>query len=44
MRLARYFGTSRRYWLNLKTAYDPEIAARELRPKIDREVLRRTAA
>lgn len=44
MRLARYFGTSAQYWLNLQTAYDLEIAAREIRPRIDREVLPRTAA
>jgi addiction module HigA family antidote len=44
MRLARYFGTSAQYWLNLQTAYDLEIAAQEIRPKIDREVLPRTAA
>lgn len=44
MRLARYFGTSPQYWLNLQTAYDLEIAAEEIRPKIEREVLPRTAA
>ncbi|MGB9456562.1 MAG: HigA family addiction module antitoxin [Bryobacteraceae bacterium] len=41
MRLARYFGTSPQDWLNLQTAYDLEIAAREIRPKIEREVLPR---
>ena len=44
MRLARYFGTSAQYWLNLQTAYDLEIAAQEIRSQIDREVLPRTAA
>ena len=44
MRLARYFGTSPQYWLNLQIAYDLEIAAQEIRSKIDREVLPRTAA
>jgi plasmid maintenance system antidote protein VapI len=44
MRLARYFGTSPQYWLNLQTAYDLEIAAQEIRSKIDREVLPRNAA
>jgi addiction module HigA family antidote len=44
MRLARYFGTSPQYWLNLQSAYDLEIAARETRPRIEREVLPRNAA
>ena len=44
MRLARYFGTSAQYWLNLQTAYDLEVAEREIRPRIEREVLPRTAA
>ena len=44
MRLARYFGTSPQYWLNLQTAYDLEIAAQEIRSRIDREVLPRSAA
>jgi transcriptional regulator with XRE-family HTH domain len=28
MRLARYFGTSPQYWLNLQVAYDLEVAGR----------------
>ena len=44
MRLARYFGTSAQYWLNLQIAYDLEIARQEKQPQIDREVLPRTAA
>ena len=44
MRLARYFGTSPQYWLNLQSAYDLEVAEREIRPQIEREVLPRTAA
>ena len=44
MRLARYFGTSPQYWLNLQSAYDLEVAERELRPQIEKEVLPRTAA
>lgn len=43
MRLARYFGTSPQYWLNLQSAYDVEVAEREIRPQIEREVLPRTA-
>ena len=41
MRLARYFGTSPQYWLNLQNAYDLEIADRA---EIEREVLPRNAA
>ena len=44
MRLARYFGTSPQYWLNLQIAYDLEVAERRIRPRIDKEVLPRTAA
>jgi addiction module HigA family antidote len=44
MRLARYFGTSPQYWLNLQSAYDLEVAEREILPRIEKEVLRRTAA
>jgi antitoxin HigA-1 len=44
MRLARYFGTSPQYWLNLQIAYDLEVAAQATRSKIEREVLPRTAA
>ena len=41
MRLARYFGTSPQYWLNLQNSYDLEIADRVA---IEREVLPRNAA
>ncbi len=44
MRLARYFGTSPQYWLNLQSAYDLEVAATKIGSKIDREVLPRNAA
>jgi addiction module HigA family antidote len=44
MRLARYFGTSPQYWLNLQIAYDLEVAAQEIRAQIKKEVLPRTAA
>jgi plasmid maintenance system antidote protein VapI len=44
MRLARYFGTSPQYWLNLQVAYDLEIAVQEIQAQIEREVLPRTAA
>src|SRR5690348_2751411 len=41
IRLARYFGTSPQYWLNLQNAYDMEIADRA---EIERQVLPRSAA
>lgn len=44
LRLARYFGTSPQFWLNLQIAYDLEVAGQDLRPRIEREVLPRTAA
>src|ERR1700690_3790300 len=44
MRLARYFGTSPQYWLNLQNLYDLEIAGQQIRSRIEREVLPRTAA
>jgi addiction module HigA family antidote len=44
MRLARYFGTSPQYWLNLQSAYDLEIAAIKIGSKIEREVLPRNTA
>lgn len=44
MRLARYFGTSPQYWLNLQIAYDLEVAEQETQPRIEMEVLPRTAA
>ena len=44
IRLARYFGTSPQYWLNLQNAYDLEIADQEIRPQIEKEVLPRSAA
>lgn len=44
MRLARYFGTSPQYWLNLQIAYDLEVAGQELQSRIEKEVLPRNAA
>ena len=44
MRLAWYFGTSPQYWLNLQSAYDLEVAEREIRPQIEKEVLPRATA
>ncbi|HXG80336.1 MAG TPA: HigA family addiction module antitoxin, partial [Sphingomicrobium sp.] len=41
MRLARYFGTSARFWLNLQQSYDLSRAAAETGAAIAREVLPR---
>ena len=44
MRLARYFGTSPQYWLDLQSAYDLEVAAIKINSKINREVRLRNDA
>jgi addiction module HigA family antidote len=44
MRLARYFGTSPQYWMNLQTAHDLQVVERTLGPRIERDVLPRSAA
>ena len=38
LRLARYFKTSARYWLNLQAAYDLEVAEDEIAAEIERDV------
>jgi addiction module HigA family antidote len=38
MRLARYFGNSARFWLNLQTAYELAVAEGELGERIALEV------
>jgi len=43
LRLAVYFGTTPEYWINLQTQYDLDIANRQLRKKIEREVAPRAA-
>ena len=44
LRLARFFGTSDRFWLNLQTRYDLEIEKERLKGRLDREVSRYRAA
>lgn len=44
LRLARFFGTSAQFWLNLQTAYDLAVASSKLSAAIEREVLPHTAA
>jgi addiction module HigA family antidote len=38
LRLARYFGTSAEFWLNLQSLYDLRMAERKARSRIEREV------
>src|SRR5512144_3066079 len=38
LRLARYFGFTPEYWLNLQTHYDLEIIRRESIRRIEREI------
>lgn len=38
LRLARFFSTSERFWLNLQTTYDLEIERDRLRGRLAREV------
>lgn len=38
LRLSRYFGLSERFWLNLQTHYDLEIAKDRLADRLEQEV------
>ncbi len=38
LRLARYFGTSERFWLNLQARYDLEVAKDHMGDRLRREV------
>ena len=40
LRLARYFGTSERFWLNLQAQYDLDVERDRLGDRLDREVTR----
>ena len=44
LRLARYFGSSPQFWLNLQAAYDLEVATRRSVERIERDVHPREAA
>jgi addiction module HigA family antidote len=41
LRLARYFGTSERFWLNLQARYDLEVEKDRLGKRLEKEVLKR---
>ena len=38
LRLARYFGTSEHFWMNLQTRYDLEVEKGRLKGRLAREV------
>jgi addiction module HigA family antidote len=38
LRLARYFGTTERFWLNLQTHYDLEVEKDRLADRLEEEV------
>ncbi len=38
LRLARFFGTSERFWLNLQAHYDLEVERDRLGPRLEAEV------
>ena len=44
LRLARYFGNTPQFWMNLQTSYDLKCAERETGTKIAKEVHTRVAA
>lgn len=43
LRLARYFGTTPEFWINLQARYDLDAAKRTLRARIEKEVVPRAA-
>ena len=44
LRLGIYFGTTPNFWVNMQSAYEMAVAERELMPKIQREVQRRSGS
>jgi addiction module HigA family antidote len=44
LRLARFFGTTEHFWLNLQSGYDLEVAKDGLGDRLDREVVPRDTA
>jgi addiction module HigA family antidote len=38
LRLARYFGTTERFWLNVQARYDLELERDRLGPRLEKEV------
>lgn len=44
LRLARYFGTTAEYWINMQSHYDLEVARDEWESAVKKEIHPRTAA
>ena len=44
LRLARYFGTTSRFWMNMQASYELEAAEDRMCRAVMRDVLPRTAA
>jgi len=44
LRLARYFGTSERFWMNLQMRYDLEVERERLKGRLVKEVAVRKAS
>jgi addiction module HigA family antidote len=44
LRLARYFGTSPEFWMNLQTRYDLDSAQDAVAERVEREVIPQSAA
>ncbi len=44
LRLSRYFGSTPEFWMNLQAAYDLEVAGRESKREIERDVHPREVA
>src|SRR5918999_907429 len=44
LRLARYFGTSERFWLNLQAQFDLDVERDRLGSRLDQEVTARRAS
>jgi len=44
LRLARYFGTTERFWMNLQTRYDLEVEKQRLKGRLSKEVAVRRKA
>ncbi len=38
LRLSRFFGLSERFWINMQTRYDMEVAKDKLQNRLEREV------
>ena len=43
LRLARYFGTTPQFWMNLQASYDLKVALRDSKGRIEKEILPHTA-